>query len=83
MIVVTDTDEATLVNNGTIPGALSTHHLVLRDITFCHAIGLNYLTTYVNPNSLPVGDGAEWLSNVTLQNGPTPFDLCENAPLAI
>lgn len=80
MIVVTDTDEETLVGN-TLPAALDTKQLVLSDITVCKTAGTNDPATYPTPA------GTEWLGSTppiqvnpnptTPQPGPTPVEICE------
>jgi FtsP/CotA-like multicopper oxidase with cupredoxin domain len=79
MIVVTEPAEATLIVNDVLPPAANTYQLVLSDVTVCKA--MNDAVTYVDPTSLPLADRAEWLSNATAQNGPSPKDLCELDPL--
>jgi FtsP/CotA-like multicopper oxidase with cupredoxin domain len=82
MIVVTDPLEANIVStpgvDRALPAATDTLQLVLSDITVCGAT--NATTTYVDPTSLPPGDGAEWLSGATAQAAPSPRALCEIAP---
>ena len=73
LIIVTDPDETTLVGN-TLPSASETKELVLSDITIC--------TTPPNPDAYASLGGAEWLSGVTSQPGPTPASLCES-PTAV
>lgn len=68
MIIVTDPDETTLVGN-TLPSVLDTRQLVLSDITVC--------TAPPNSDAYALLGGAEWLSGVTSQPGPTPANLCE------
>lgn len=79
MLVVKDADEDTLVSTGVLPSAANTHRLVLSDITVCKAV--NDTATYVDPTTLPLADRAEWLSGFISQNGPTPLQLCQTAPL--
>lgn len=80
MIVVSDPLVETALA-GVLPTPANTHRLVLSDITVCKAMGSNDAATYVDPTTLPLPDRAEWLSMVTAQNGPTPLQLCELAPL--
>jgi len=68
MIVVTDSDENSLVGN-TLPSAADTKQIVLSDITVC--------TTPPNPDAYALLAGAEWLSGAASQPDPTPQDLCE------
>src|SRR5215212_6862677 len=77
MIVVSDPNEAALIERGVIPGTADTKQLVLSDITVCKAPHSNDEATYVNPTTLPEADRAEWLSGETSQDGPTPQTLCE------
>jgi FtsP/CotA-like multicopper oxidase with cupredoxin domain len=80
MIAVKDADEDTLVANGVLPPV--SHRLVLSDITVCRAVYVPGEPTYVNPNTiLIVADRPEWLSGLTAQNGLTPQQLCQTAPL--
>lgn len=82
MIVVRDTPENTLMSTGVLPSLANTYQLVLSDITVCKAPTMNDPATYVNPTTImPASDRPEWLSGATAQNGPTPADLCELAPL--
>lgn len=82
MIVVTDPLEPALVG-GVLPGEADTYQLVLSDTTVCKAPSMNDTATYDNPDTPPMGFiPAEWLSGATVQEGPTPEDLCETFPLA-
>ncbi len=82
MIVVSEPGvEAALA--GVLPSAANTHRLALSDITVCKAPGTNDAATYVDPTTIiPASDRPEWLSGATVQNGPTPVQLCE-APNAL
>lgn len=84
MIIVSNTNEDSLVEKNGIPNTLpsedNTIPLVLSDITVCKGPGLNDPATYVLP-ATPAD--AEWLSGLTAQLGPTqqlgprPTVLCD------
>jgi FtsP/CotA-like multicopper oxidase with cupredoxin domain/subtilase family serine protease len=75
VIIVTDPNEAPLINAGIIPGPTQTATLVLSDITVCKAMGSNDDPTY-DP-SLPWVGGSPF----PRQGGPTPKSLCESSPI--
>jgi FtsP/CotA-like multicopper oxidase with cupredoxin domain len=75
MIIVKDPHEEGLIASGVIPGPSETVELVLSDITVCKTT--NDTETY----PAPAAGVPEWLSPVTVQNGPSPADLCVLAPL--
>jgi FtsP/CotA-like multicopper oxidase with cupredoxin domain len=74
-IIVEDPHEAALQASGAIPGAADTRTIALSDMTVCKAVGDNDTVTY-DPTLPHVSGGA-----LPGQPGPSPFDLCEGAPL--
>lgn len=86
MIVTDPTNEAALVAAGVIPSASQTLTLALSDITVCNAVGSNNDYTFVDStdinNSLPHVDNPDGAPPLpTTHPGPTPFTLCEDAPI--
>jgi FtsP/CotA-like multicopper oxidase with cupredoxin domain len=76
-IIVTDPWEDELQAEGVLPPAPQTRTLALSDITVCKAPGSNDTATYDPAVAWPwAGSGA-----FPGQPGPTPFDLCEGAPM--